>query len=146
MENSFLFHCLQLYSASGEGKLLNTITVSNCTVNESKAWTNLVWDDQLEVSNKSPAVLECLAQCRMSQWPCLRQYPCRGDGWARLISEQVGILQGILTRSLMKESQQLSPWERLNPNHERHCRQEISFHSTNWKRHILIVLGTSKSS
>lgn len=40
MENSFLLHCLELYSANGEGKLLNTITVSSCTVSKSKAWAS----------------------------------------------------------------------------------------------------------
>lgn len=41
MENSSLLHCLQLDSASDGRKLFNTITLSRCTVNESKAWTSL---------------------------------------------------------------------------------------------------------
>lgn len=41
MENSSLLYCLALDSASGEGKLLNTIILSRCTVSESKAWPSL---------------------------------------------------------------------------------------------------------
>ena len=70
-----LLHCLELDSTRDGGKLLNTIKLSRCIVNETKAGP--AWPETIksEVDQKSPAALEWLPQCQM--WPCFWQHPWR---------------------------------------------------------------------
>lgn len=137
-----LLHCLELDSTRDGGKLLNTVELSRCIVNETKAWTSLAWDNKIRGGSKISSCIRVVAT--MPNVALFSTASLTGDGWARLISKQVGIFHGISARSLMRESQQLSPWGRLHPSHKRLCR-----HLSIWQvknRQAILELVTSKSS